>query len=324
MNLQQINQLISKDMEEINSTILTKLHSDVSLINKVIYYIINGGGKRIRPIISVLAARAINNCSNKHYITIAALIECIHTATLLHDDVIDESNMRRGQATANTTFGNSASVLVGDFIYTRAFQMMTSLNSKRILTVMSAAVNIIAEGEVLQLLNRNNPDMTEENYMQIIYSKTAKLFEAATQSSAILAEASTDQERALQDYGRYVGTAFQLIDDLLDYSSNGETLGKNIGNDLEEGKLTLPLLHAMNHGTQEQANLIRSAIIQGDGGSCLEQILETMINCNSLNKTRQAAEREADKAIIALKILPISPWRIALEAIANISVQRFF
>ncbi|VFP78537.1 Octaprenyl diphosphate synthase [Candidatus Erwinia haradaeae] len=324
MNLQQINQLISQDMEEINSTILTKLHSDVSLINQVIYYIINGGGKRIRPIISVLAARAINNCSNKHYITIAALIECIHTATLLHDDVIDESSMRRGQATVNTTFGNSASVLVGDFIYTRAFQMIISLNSKRILTVMSAAVNILAEGEVLQLLNRNNPDMTEENYMQIIYSKTARLFEAATQSSAILAEASADQEQALQDYGRYVGTAFQLIDDLLDYSSNGEAWGKNIGNDLEEGKLTLPLLHAMNHGTQEQANLIRSAIIQGDGRSFLDQILETMTNCNSLKKTRQAAEKEADKAIKALKILPISPWRIALEAIANISVQRFF
>ncbi|VFP87530.1 octaprenyl diphosphate synthase [Candidatus Erwinia haradaeae] len=324
MNLQQINQLISKDMEDINSTILTKLHSDVSLINQIIYYIINSGGKRIRPMISILSARTINNCSNQNYIIIAALIECIHTATLLHDDVIDESKIRRGQATANTTFGNSASVLVGDFIYTRAFQMITSLDSKRILKVISEAVNVLAEGEVLQLLNRKNPNMTEETYMKIIYSKTAKLFEASTQSSAILAEANREQEQALQDYGRYIGTSFQLIDDVLDYSSNGKILGKNTGHDLEEGKLTLPLLHAINNGTPEQARLIRSIIIQGNGRHCLDQVLEIMNQCNSLTKTRQAAEKEAEKAIMALKILPVSPWRNALEAIANISVQRFF
>jgi len=323
MNLEQINELTAQDMADVNATILEQLNSEVSLINQLGYYIISGGGKRIRPMIAVLAARAVNYPGKQH-ITVAALIEFIHTATLLHDDVVDESDMRRGKATANAAFGNAASVLVGDFIYTRAFQMMTSLGSLRVLALMSEAVNVIAEGEVLQLMNCNDPDITEESYMRVIYSKTARLFEAAAQSSAILADASSEQEKALQDYGRYLGTAFQLIDDLLDYSADGKTLGKNVGDDLSEGKPTLPLLHAMRNGNAEQSKLIREAIEQGNGRHLLEPVLETMRQCGSLEWTRQAAENEADKAIAALKALPESPWRSALEALAHMSVQRDF
>ncbi|WP_455915866.1 octaprenyl diphosphate synthase [Pantoea agglomerans] len=321
MNLEQINELTAQDMADVNATILEQLNSEVSLINQLGYYIISGGGKRIRPMIAVLAARAVNY-SGKQHVTVAALIEFIHTATLLHDDVVDESDMRRGKATANAAFGNAASVLVGDFIYTRAFQMMTSLGSLRVLALMSEAVNVIAEGEVLQLMNCNDPDITEESYMRVIYSKTARLFEAAAQSSAILAEAVPEQEKALQDYGRFIGTAFQLIDDLLDYSADGKTLGKNVGDDLSEGKPTLPLLHAMRNGTPEQSQMIREAIEQGNGRHLLEPVLETMRQCGSLEWTRQAAEHEADKAISALKALPESPWRSALEALAHMSVQR--
>ncbi|WP_338558686.1 octaprenyl diphosphate synthase [Erwinia sp. E_sp_B01_3] len=323
MNLEQINELTAQDMADVNATILEQLNSEVSLINQLGYYIISGGGKRIRPMIAVLAARAVNY-SGKQHVTVAALIEFIHTATLLHDDVVDESDMRRGKATANAAFGNAASVLVGDFIYTRAFQMMTSLGSLRVLALMSEAVNVIAEGEVLQLMNCNDPDITEESYMRVIYSKTARLFEAAAQSSAILASASEEQEKALQDYGRYIGTAFQLIDDLLDYSADGQTLGKNVGDDLSEGKPTLPLLHAMRNGNPEQSQMIREAIEQGNGRHLLESVLETMNQCGSLEWTRQAAENEADKAIAALKALPESPWRSALEALAHMSVQREF
>ena len=273
--------------------------------------------------IAVLAARALHYQGDKH-ITVAALIEFIHTATLLHDDVVDESDMRRGKATANAAFGNAASVLVGDFIYTRAFQMMTSLESLRVLALMSEAVNVIAEGEVLQLMNVNDPNITEESYMRVIYSKTARLFEAAAQSSAILSGASEAEEKALQDYGRYLGTAFQLIDDLLDYSADGSTLGKNTGDDLNEGKPTLPLLHAMHNSEGEQKAMIRGAIEQGNGRHLLEPVLQAMEQCGSLEYTRQRAEEEADKAIAALQVLPESAHRAALEGLAHLAVQRDF
>ncbi|OQP35332.1 MULTISPECIES: octaprenyl diphosphate synthase [Pantoea] len=323
MNLEQINELTAQDMAAVNQTILDQLNSEVSLINQLGYYIISGGGKRIRPMIAVLSARALGYQGDLH-VTNAALIEFIHTATLLHDDVVDESDMRRGKATANAAFGNAASVLVGDFIYTRAFQMMTSMGSLRILALMSEAVNVIAEGEVLQLMNVNDPDITEENYMRVIYSKTARLFEAASQASAILAEATPAQEKAMQDYGRFLGTAFQLIDDLLDYSADGTTLGKNTGDDLSEGKPTLPLLHAMHNGTPEQTKMIREAIEQGNGRHLLEPVLAAMQQCGSLEWTRKRAEQEADKAIAALSALPESPWRSALESLAHMSVQRDF
>ncbi|MBP4126709.1 octaprenyl diphosphate synthase [Klebsiella pneumoniae] len=321
MNLEKINELTAQDMAGVNATILEQLNSDVQLINQLGYYIVSGGGKRIRPMIAVLAARAVDYQGSAH-VTIAALIEFIHTATLLHDDVVDESDMRRGKATANAAFGNAASVLVGDFIYTRAFQMMTQLGSLKILEVMSEAVNVIAEGEVLQLMNVNDPDITEENYMRVIYSKTARLFEAASQCAGLLADCTAEEERALQDYGRYLGTAFQLIDDLLDYSSDGERLGKNVGDDLNEGKPTLPLLHAMHHGTPDQSAMIRGAIEQGNGRHLLDAVLETMATCGSLEWTQKRAEEEADKAIAALQILPDTPWREALIGLAHIAVQR--
>lgn len=323
MNLEQITELTAQDMADVNATILHQLNSDAVLINQLGYYIISGGGKRIRPMIAVLTARALGYQGDRH-ITIAALIEFIHTATLLHDDVVDESDMRRGKATANATFGNAASVLVGDFIYTRAFQMMTSLQSLRILALMSEATNVIAEGEVQQLMNVNDPDVSETHYMQVIYSKTARLFEAAAQCSAVLAGVDPLQEQAMQDYGRYLGTAFQLIDDLLDYDADGKTLGKNTGDDLNEGKPTLPLLHAMRHGSTAQAAMIRQAIEQGNGRHLLVPVLETMQQTGSLDYTRQRAEEEADKAIHALAVLEDSPYKQALIGLANLAVNRIF
>jgi octaprenyl-diphosphate synthase len=321
MNLEQIIRLAAPDMAAVNETILKQLNSDVVLINQLGHYIISGGGKRIRPMIAVLAARALDYQGEGH-ITAAAFIEFIHTSTLLHDDVVDESELRRGKATANATFGNAASVLVGDFIYTRSFQLMTSLGSLRILELMSAATNVIAEGEVMQLMNCNDPDLSEADYMQVIYSKTARLFEAAAQTSAILAGASQEQEQALQDYGRYIGTAFQLIDDLLDYSADSHQLGKNLGDDLNEGKPTLPLLHAMNHSDGENASMIRTAIEQGNGRHLLEKVLKIMNECGSLKYTQLKAEQEAEKAINALDCLPDSDYKQALIGLARLSVQR--
>ena len=321
MDMHAIQALTDADMQKVNQAILAQINSDVPMVNQLGFYIVQGGGKRIRPLIAVLAARALGYESDK-VATCATFVEFIHTASLLHDDVVDESDMRRGKATANAAFGNAASVLVGDFIYPRAFQMMTSLGSLKVLEVMSEAVNVIAEGEVLQLMNVNDPDITEENYMRVIYSKTARLFEAAAQCSGILAGCTEAQEKGLQDYGRYLGTAFQLIDDLLDYSADGETLGKNVGDDLNEGKPTLPLLHAMRNGTADQAKMIREAIEQGNGRHLLEPVLETMAICGSLEWTRQRAEEEADKAIEALQVIPDSPWREALIGLAHIAVQR--
>lgn len=321
MNLESIINLTAKDMEAVNKAILNQLNSDVHLINQLGHYIISGGGKKIRPMIAILVGRALGYQGEKH-INVAALVEFIHTATLLHDDVVDESTLRRGKKTANAVFGNAASVLVGDFIYTRSFQMMTELDSMPVLKLMSDATNIIAEGEVSQLINCNNPDITESTYMQIIYSKTARLFEAATQASAIVSGANEIQQQALRDYGRYLGTAFQLIDDLLDYDADSTTIGKNIGDDLDEGKLTLPLLHAMKKGTAEESALIRNSIEKGNGRHLLSIILITMKRCGSLEYTRNRAREEADKAIKALDILPDTSYKDALISLACISVQR--
>ncbi|MGF1757985.1 octaprenyl diphosphate synthase [Photobacterium sagamiensis] len=321
MDFKAIQALTANDMAEVNAKIKAQLNSDVALINQLGFYIISGGGKRLRPILAVLAARALGYEGNKHT-TAAAFIEFTHTATLLHDDVVDESDMRRGKATANAAFGNAASVLVGDYIYTRSFQMMTSLRSLRILDIMSEAVNVIAEGEVQQLMNCNDPETTEDNYMQVIYSKTARLFEAATQVAAILAEAPENIEVALQDYGRYLGTAFQLIDDVLDYVADGKEMGKNVGDDLAEGKPTLPLLYAMHHGNAEQSLMIREAIEKGNGLDKLEPILACMRETGSLEYTQQRAEDEADKAITALAPIPESDYKEALIALAHLAVQR--
>ncbi|WP_341489030.1 octaprenyl diphosphate synthase [Photobacterium damselae subsp. damselae] len=321
MDFKAIQALTANDMAAVDAKIQAQLNSDVALINQLGFYIVSGGGKRLRPMLAVLAARALDYQGEDHT-TAAAFIEFIHTATLLHDDVVDESDMRRGKATANAAFGNAASVLVGDYIYTRSFQMMTSLRSLKILDIMSAATNVIAEGEVQQLMNCNDPDTTEESYMEVIYSKTARLFEAATQVAAIIAKASPDVETAFQDYGRYLGTAFQLIDDVLDYVANGKEMGKNVGDDLAEGKPTLPLLYAMRHGNPQQAAMIREAIEQANGMDKLDEILACMRETGALEYTQQRAEQEADKAIAALDILPESAHKQALIALAHLSVQR--
>ncbi len=323
MDIKAIQQLISDDMQKVNEKILAQLNSDVALINQLGFYIIHSGGKRIRPMIATLAAKALGYQGEQH-ITCAAFIEFIHTATLLHDDVVDESELRRGNPTANAEFGNAASVLVGDFIYTRSFQLMTQLNSLKILQVMSEATNVIAEGEVQQLMNVRDPDTTEENYMRVIYSKTARLFEVSTQTAAIVAGANEMQEKALQDYGRYLGTAFQLVDDVLDYSANAAELGKNIGDDLAEGKPTLPLLHAMRSGNAEQAQLIRDTIEQGGNLEALDDILAIMTQYKSLDYAMQRAKEEAKKAVDAIRILPESAYKNALISLAYLSVDRTY
>lgn len=323
MDLKAIQALAAEDMQAVNEMILAQLHSDVVLINQLGHYIISGGGKRIRPLIAVLAARALGVTGTTH-ITCATFIEFIHTATLLHDDVVDESSLRRGKETANALFGNAASVLVGDFIYTRAFQLMTKLNSLEILSVMSDAVNVISEGEVLQLMNCNDPNTTEASYLQVIYSKTARLFEVSTQYAAILAKADLTVQAALRDYGRYLGTAFQLVDDVLDYSANAQELGKNLGDDLAEGKPTLPLLHAMQNGNPEQAKLIRQVIEEGNGRGALEQVLAIMQEHGSLDYAMQKAQEEAQKAVDAISFLPESEYKQALISLAYLSVDRTY
>lgn len=323
LTLEQIQSLASADMQAVNAEILSQLNSDVILINQLGHYIIAGGGKRIRPLIAVLAARALGYEGDKH-ITCAAFIEFVHTATLLHDDVVDESDLRRGRATANAMFGNAASVLVGDFIYTRSFQMMTDVDSLKVLKVMSSATNVLAEGEVQQLMNCNDPNTTEASYMMVIYSKTARLFEAATQCAAIIAGADEAQEEALKQYGCYLGTAFQLIDDILDYSANAEKFGKNIGDDLAEGKPTLPLLHAMQNGNPQQAALIREAIEQGGKREALDEILAIMQEHQSLDYAMARAKAEAQKAVDALAVLPESEYKQALISLAYLSVDRAY
>ncbi|EGQ8405369.1 octaprenyl diphosphate synthase [Vibrio parahaemolyticus] len=321
MDFKTIQALTADDMAKVNETIQAQLNSDVSLINQLGFYIVSGGGKRLRPLLAILSARALGYQGTGHTMA-AAFIEFIHTATLLHDDVVDESDMRRGKATANAAFGNAASVLVGDFIYTRSFQMMTELGSMKILQLMSNAVNVIAEGEVQQLMNCNDPDTTEESYMQVIYSKTARLFESATQIGAILNDAPEHVELALQNYGKYLGTAFQLIDDVMDYTSDGEDMGKNVGDDLAEGKPTLPLLHAMRNTTPENALMIREAIEKANGMERLDEILAVMKGAGSLEYTTQKALEEADKAIAELEVLPESEYKEALITLAHVAVKR--
>ena len=321
MDIKAIQTLIEPDMLNVNQLIHTQMQSDVALVNQLGLYIVNSGGKRIRPMLTLLAAKALNHQGDKH-ITLATIVEFIHTATLLHDDVVDESTLRRGEPTANAEFGNAASVLVGDFIYTRSFQLMVGLNNMQVMQILADATNIIAEGEVLQLMNCNDPDTSEQSYMQVIYSKTAKLFEAATLLPAVVLEQSVEIQNALKYYGMHLGTAFQLVDDVLDYSANAEQMGKNLGDDLAEGKPTLPLIYAMQHGTPTQVTQIRDAIEQGNGLEYLEDILTTLHETKALDFAMQKAKSEAEKAIQHLSILPESQYKQALIALANISVSR--
>ncbi|WP_019027247.1 octaprenyl diphosphate synthase [Colwellia piezophila] len=321
VDIKAIQALAQNDMTAVNDLIYDQLQSDVVLINQLGMYIVNGGGKRMRPMLTVLAARALAYQGEQH-LEIAAIIEFIHTATLLHDDVVDESNMRRGRETANALFGNSASVLVGDFLYTRSFQMMTQLGDMRIMNILSDATNIVAEGEVLQLMNCNDASTTEASYMQVIYCKTAKLFEAATRLAAVVAKQDEKIEQAMADYGKYLGTAFQLVDDIMDYTADAKEMGKNVGDDLAEGKPTLPLIYAMEHGNSAQQQLIKEAIELGNGMDNLALILAAMEETGSIRYTQRQAEIEADKAIKALDIIANSEYKQALIALAHIAANR--
>jgi octaprenyl-diphosphate synthase len=321
MNIDQIKALAESDMQAVNQLIQQQVDSDVALINQLGFYIVNSGGKRLRPLLTVLAARALQIESGQHH-TLAAIIEFIHTATLLHDDVVDESTMRRGRETANALFGNQASVLVGDFLYTRSFQMMVELQSMRVMEILSDSTNRIAQGEVQQLMNCNDPDTTEASYFDVIYGKTARLFEAATQLAAVITGQPDEIEQAMQAYGRHLGTAFQLADDILDYESDSDAMGKNAGDDLAEGKPTLPLLYAMWHAGDEDAALIREAIEEANGLPHLQRIVTVMNDTGALNYTRQKAFEEADMAISALNVLPPSDYKQALIALAHIAVDR--
>jgi len=307
-------------MAQVDAVIHRRLSSEVALVNQISHYIVSAGGKRIRPMLVLLFANALGFKGHEHH-ELAAVVEFIHTATLLHDDVVDESSLRRGRKTANALFGNAASVLVGDFLYSRSFQMMVSLNRMRVLEVLSDATNVIAEGEVLQLMNMHDPDITVEDYLRVIRSKTAKLFEASARLGAVLCDASAAVEEACATYGRALGTAFQLIDDLLDYEGATAVLGKNVGDDLREGKPTLPLLHAMSQGSEAERQLIRSAIEQGEVDQ-LTHIIEVVRRTGALEVTRRAARAEADQARAAISSLPPSQYKTALLELCASSVER--
>ena len=314
--------LVATDMREVDAVIRRRLTSDVALVNQIGEYIIGAGGKRMRPMLVIMFARALGFRGAEQH-ELAATVEFIHTATLLHDDVVDESSLRRGRQTANALFGNAASVLVGDFLYSRAFQMMVSVNRMRVLEVLADATNVIAEGEVLQLMNMHDPDIAVSEYLRVIRFKTAKLFEASARLGAVLADASSDVEEACAAYGRSLGTAFQLVDDLLDYEGNTAELGKNVGDDLREGKPTLPLLIAMERGNDAERALIRHAIEHGEVQG-LNQIVDVVRRTGAIEATRAMAEVEAEQARTCLQRLPRSAAREALLELCVRSVHRSF
>lgn len=311
---------MSAEMEQVDAVIQARLVSAVALVNQISAYIIGAGGKRIRPRLVLLFASALGFDGPERF-ELAAIVEFIHTATLLHDDVVDESGLRRGRKTANALFGNAASVLVGDFLYSRAFQMMVSVNRMRVLDVLADATNVIAEGEVLQLMNMHDPNLAVDAYLRVIRFKTAKLFEASSRLGAVLAESEPAVEEACASYGRSLGTAFQLVDDLLDYEGATTQLGKNVGDDLREGKPTLPLLVAMARGSEDERLLIRQAIEHGEVAR-LSDIVEIVRRTGALESTRDAARAEADIARKSLALLPASPTREALLELCVHSVER--
>ncbi|ETD68949.1 octaprenyl diphosphate synthase [Pelistega indica] len=319
MSIQEIISPIADDMKAVDAVIRSRLNSEVVMIRTIGEYIISAGGKRMRPAMVLMMANALGYKGNLHHI-LAAVIEFIHTSTLLHDDVVDESDMRRGRETANAVFGNAASVLVGDYLYSRSFEMMVEVDSMRVMQILSQATTVIAEGEVLQLLNVHDPDVTVERYLQVVRYKTAKLFEAATQVGAVLAGVSEELELPAAAYGRHIGTAFQLIDDVLDYSGNVESLGKNVGDDLREGKPTLPLIRVMEVGTPEQQQLIRQAIETGEAD--FEAVATAIRSTDALDYTRQMAVKEAQMARDALQDFPESVYKKSLIDFCQFAVER--
>jgi octaprenyl-diphosphate synthase len=322
VDLSLIYSLIAEDMRAVDAVIRVRLHSEVALVRQVAEYIVAAGGKRMRPALVLLTAGALGYQGKQHH-ELAAVVEFIHTATLLHDDVVDESDLRRGRDTANALFGNAASVLVGDFLYSRAFQMMVGIGSMRVQEVLADATNTIAEGEVLQLMNCHNADIDVEEYLQVIRFKTAKLFQAAARLGAILGGASPEMEEGFARYGMHLGTAFQLIDDVLDYSGEEAETGKHLGDDLAEGKPTLPLIHTMKHGTREQAACVRDAITEG-GRDAFPQVLAAVKASGALEAARVQAQAEAAAAVEAITALPASVYRNALIELPAFSVSRRF
>lgn len=320
MTVQRIYDTVADDFSRVNELIIRRLASDVPLVEKIAQYIIESGGKRLRPLLVLLASQAAGYRKSEH-LKLAAVIEFLHTATLLHDDVVDTSDMRRGRSTANARWGNAPSVLVGDFLYARAFEMMVELKSLQIMDVLSHATAVIAEGEVMQLMNVKNPDLSEEQYLQVIHNKTAMLFEAASHTGALLAGADPAQEQGLRDYGKHLGLAFQLVDDVLDYRGDAETMGKNVGDDLAEGKTTLPLIHAMSRGTEDERQLIRQAIRKG-GLDDLPRILDIVERSGALDYTMTRAREQADLARACLDSLPDSEHKLAMELLTEVAVAR--
>jgi len=320
MTLEEIRSLVRHDLASVDEVIRSRLKSSVTLIDRVAEHIISGGGKRLRPMLVVLAGRACGHGGHAH-VEAAAFIEFIHTATLLHDDVVDMSARRRGRDTANEIFGNQASVLVGDFVYSRAFQLMAASRSQRVIEIMADATNLIAEGEVLQLINARDPDTTETRYLEVIQRKTAQLFQAGAEVAAVLSGANTVLQRALSDYGRHLGIAYQLIDDVLDYQSDPATRGKNLGDDLAEGKPTLPLIYALRHCPPAQAEVLRD-IIKNGGREGVDSVLSTIESSGGLEYTARLAQTEADQALAALAGLPDTPYRGALAALVRFAVAR--
>lgn len=311
--------LARDDMQAVDELISTSLASDVALVSQVSEYIVLSGGKRLRPLIVLLASKALGYEGQQHRRT-AAIVEFIHTATLLHDDVVDSSERRRGMDSANTVFGNQASVLVGDFLYSRAFQMMVDIDSMRIMQILADATNTIAAGEVMQLMNVHDPDTSEESYRKVIYRKTARLFEAGAQIAAVLANRPAD-EAALIAYGQNLGVAFQLVDDALDFNASADELGKNLGDDLAEGKATLPLIYAMQKGSDTERAMIRQAIVDG-GLDHMDDIQAVIASTGALRYTAMRAQEAADQATSALSGIPDSEYKQALIAIADFAVQR--
>ncbi|NNL54389.1 MAG: octaprenyl diphosphate synthase [Woeseia sp.] len=318
--LDDVATLANDDMRAVDRLIEVSLESDVALVSQVSQYIVMSGGKRLRPLIVLLAARALGYAGEQH-VRAAAIIEFIHTATLLHDDVVDSSARRRGMDSANTVFGNQASVLVGDFLYSRAFQMMVDIGDMRVMQILADATNTIAAGEVMQLMNVHDPDTSEDAYRQTIYRKTARLFEAGAQIAAVLAAQDGSVEATMVRYGQNLGTAFQLVDDALDFNASPEELGKNLGDDLAEGKATLPLIYAMRAGSPSQRALIQSAIVEG-GLTQLDSIQEIVESTGALEYTAKRANEAADTAIEALSEIPDSEYRQALISIADFAVKR--
>ena len=320
MPLSPLQILIEPDMKAVDAVIRARLHSEVVLVRQVAEYIVNSGGKRLRPALVLLTAGALGYRGVHHH-ELAAVVEFIHTATLLHDDVVDESALRRGRDTANALFGNAASVLVGDFLYSRAFQMMVAVDNMRVMQVLSDATNIIAEGEVMQLMNCHNADIAIDEYLRVIRYKTAKLFEAAARLGGILGGATTEVETGLAEYGMHLGTAFQLIDDVLDYSGDEAATGKHLGDDLAEGKPTLPLIHVILHGSKDQAACVRAAIENG-GRDAFTEVLAAIQATDALAVTRRYAQGEADRAIAALAVLPDSNYKESLLQLARFAIAR--